>query len=297
MEIKPKILVTGANGQLGQELRDLALLNSTFEFVFFSKEDLSIQHVEELRNCFKKIQPQFCINCAAYTNVDKAEQKKEIAFEINAIAVGLLATVCKEFSTKLIHISTDYVFDGTASIPYKEDTAPNPQSIYGDSKLEGEKLALKINTSTIIIRTSWVYSVYGKNFVKTMLRLMREKTEIAVVNDQVGSPTCATDLAELLLQIIASIHLYPEKKFSGIYNFSNNGVVSWYDFATAIKEISNSTCPLTPIATVEFPTAAIRPAYSVLDKEKIKTVFGIELKDWKKSLQTCIEKINFKLDS
>ena len=236
-----------------------------------------------VRTYFKTYQPQYLINCAAYTAVDRAEQEKDLAFQVNAEAVGVLAAICKENHTKFIHISTDYVFDGTATAPYKEDSLTNPQSVYGASKLEGEKQALQFNPAAIIIRTSWVYSEYGKNFVKTMLKLLSEKDEISVVNDQVGSPTYAADLAEAIMQII-SAPLWQ----AGIYNYSNEGIISWYDFAVAIKELIGSTCRINPIPTSQYPTAAKRPAYSVLDKSKIKQAFKIELKDWKQSLASCI---------
>jgi dTDP-4-dehydrorhamnose reductase len=285
------ILVTGANGQLGNELKELATLYPQFEFIFSGKENLPIQHFEQVRNFFKVTHPQYCINCAAYTAVDKAEDEKELAFRINGEAVSILAAVCKEYNTKFIHVSTDYVFDGTATIPYKEDSPTNPQSIYGASKLEGEKQAIQLNPDSIIIRTSWVYSEFGKNFVKTMVRLMSEKDEINVVNDQLGSPTYAADLAECIFQIITSNLKPGSSNPAGIYHFSNNGAISWYDLAVAIKELTGSSCTINPITTEYFPTPAKRPAYSVLDKTKIQQTFGIKLKDWKESLAMCLEKI------
>ena len=280
---KQKVIVTGSNGQLGKELKKIASSFSLVDFIFLSREDLPIHHFEMVRTYFKTYQPQYLINCAAYTAVDRAEQEKDLAFQVNAEAVGVLAAICKENHTKFIHISTDYVFDGTATAPYKEDSLTNPQSVYGASKLEGEKQALQFNPAAIIIRTSWVYSEYGKNFVKTMLKLLSEKDEISVVNDQVGSPTYAADLAEAIMQII-SAPLWQ----AGIYNYSNEGIISWYDFAVAIKELIGSTCRINPIPTSQYPTAAKRPAYSVLDKSKIKQAFKIELKDWKQSLASCI---------
>jgi dTDP-4-dehydrorhamnose reductase len=284
MVMKQKILVTGSNGQLGKELKKLSLSFPQIDFIFLSREDLPIHHFELVRNYFKGYHPQYIINCAAYTAVDRAETEKDLAFQVNAEAVGVLAAVCKEYHARFIHISTDYVFDGTATTPYKEDSATNPQGVYGASKLEGEKQAVQLNPDSIIIRTSWVYSEYGKNFVKTMLKLMQEKEEINVVDDQVGSPTYAADLAEVIMQIISSQQWKP-----GIYHYSNDGVISWYGFAGAIKELSGSTCKINPIATSDFPTPAKRPAYSVLDKTKIQQTFGIELKGWKQGLAVCLE--------
>jgi dTDP-4-dehydrorhamnose reductase len=288
---RPKILVTGANGQLGKELRDLAPLYTQFEFIFLSREDLPIHHFELVRNYFNTLKPDYCINCAAYTAVDRAEQEKDKAFLINGEAVGVLAAVCKEHQTEFIHISTDYVFDGTASTPYTENFPPHPQSVYGASKLEGERQALQLNPDSIIIRTSWVYSFHGKNFVKTMMRLMNEKNEISVVNDQVGSPTYAADLAEAILKIIVNCQLSIVNWVPGICHFSNEGVISWYDFAVAIKELTNSNCKIHPIPTSEYPTPAKRPAYSVLDKTKFVKTFGIPVKQWKHSLVSCLSRL------
>ncbi len=287
------ILVTGSNGQLGKELKTLASAYPQFQFIFLSKEDLSIHHFEQVKNLFKNNHPAYCINCAAYTAVDKAEEERDLAFRVNAEAVGVLAAVCKEYDTQLIHISTDYVFDGTASIPYTENDATNPQNIYGASKLEGEKQALLLNPASIIIRTSWMYAEVGKNFVKAMLRLMEERKEINVVTDQTGSPTYAYDLAEAILQIITQLATHSPQltTFKGIYHFSNDGAITWYDFAVAIKELSGSSCIINPVTADHFPTVAKRPAYSVLNKTKIQQTFGIKLKDWKKSLAVCIKKI------
>jgi dTDP-4-dehydrorhamnose reductase len=288
---KPLILVTGANGQLGKELKQLSPSFSSFEFTFLSREDLPIHHFEMVRHYFSVYKPLYLINCAAYTAVDRAEQEKDLAFQVNAEAVGVLAAVCKEHNSKFIHISTDYVFDGTASVPYNEDDLTNPQSVYGASKLEGEKQALQLNPETIIIRTSWVYSEYGKNFVKTMMKLMSERNEISVVNDQIGSPTYAADLAEAILKIVANCQLPTANCSPGIYHFSNSGVISWYDFALAIKEIINSPCTINPITTAGYPTPAKRPAYSVMNTDKIQKTFYIQLKDWKQSLSTCIQRL------
>lgn len=291
MKTLPKILVTGANGQLGKELKDRCSLYTGFEFVFLSKEDFPIHHFELARNFFKTIGPAYCINCAAYTAVDKAEEEKDLAFQVNAEAVGVLAAICKEYQTRFIHISTDYIFDGRSDVPYKEDFPANPLNVYGASKLEGEKQALQLNADTIILRASWVYSPYGRNFVKTMMKLMGEKNEICVVNDQVGSPTYAGDLAEAIMSIIGNRQWATGNKPAGVYHFSNDGVISWYEFAVAIKEIIGSECVLQPVSTAEFPTIATRPAFSVMDKTKIQETFGIKLKDWTESLRRCIEKI------
>lgn len=287
----PKILVTGANGQLGKELKELAPAYPQVEFIFLSRTDLPIHHFDMVRNYFKVYQPDYLINCAAYTAVDRAEQEKDLAMQVNAEAPGVLAAVCKENNCRLVHISTDYVFDGSASSPYKEDAPTNPQSVYGLSKLKGEEEVMKYNPDAIIIRTSWVYSEFGKNFVKTMMKLMSERSELNVVDDQIGSPTYAADLAETILQIIANCQLAVVNCKSGIYHFSNEGVISWYDFAEEIKKLTGSTCNIQPIPTEQYPTPAKRPAYSVFDKTKIQKTFSIQLKDWKQSLAACIHKL------
>lgn len=289
---KPVILVTGSSGQLGSEFKMLSHQDTEVDFIFTSKEELPVNNEEAVRVFFKKYHPQYCINCAAYTAVDKAESEKDLAFEINAGAAEILAKTCKENNTVLIHISTDYVFDGTATVPYKEDSPTDPQSVYGASKLEGEKRIMETNTGSIIIRTSWVYSSFGKNFVKTMLKLMKERQEISVVNDQIGSPTYAADLAEAIMGIIGklSIHQSPFTTHE-VYNYSNNGIISWFDFALTIKELTGSHCKINPIPTSQYPTPAKRPAYSVLDKTKIQQAFGIKLKDWKESLVVCLQRI------
>lgn len=284
MEAKQKILVTGSNGQLGKELQKLSPGFSSFEFIFPGREDLPIHHFEMVRHYFSIYKPAFLINCAAYTAVDRAESEKDLAFQVNGEAPGVLAAICRENNCRFIHISTDYVFDGTATVPYKEDSLTNPQSVYGASKLEGEKQAMQFNPDSIIIRTSWVYSEYGKNFVRTMLKLMSEKQEINVVNDQLGSPTYAADLATAILQIISSGIWMP-----GIYHYANTGIITWYDFAVAIKEQTGSACRVNPILTSQYPTPAKRPAYSVLDTTKVESVFGLQLKDWKQSLAACLQ--------
>lgn len=280
------ILVTGANGQLGRELQDIQFSYPSYSFFFFSKAELDITNEEQVRNAFNKVQPVYCINCAAYTAVDKAESETSAAFAINAEAVKLIAQLCSELGTRFIHISTDYVFDGTSSTPYKEDDQTNPVNTYGSTKLEGEKFCLSEDPQSIIIRTSWVYSQYGNNFVKTMLRLLTSKPELNVVDDQKGSPTYAADLAEAILSIISSEEWKP-----GIYNYSNEGEITWYQFAEAIKNRIDSNCKLNPVPTSAYPTPAKRPQFSLLSKDKISRVFGISAKPWQDSLDICLQKI------
>lgn len=282
----PNILVTGANGQLGRELQDIQFSYPSYSFFFYSRNELDITNEQEVRKVFERVQPVYCINCAAYTAVDKAESEPEMAQALNADAVKLLATICNEIGTRLIHISTDYVFDGSSSSPYKEDDSTNPINTYGRTKLEGEKFCQAYNPDSIIIRTSWVYSQYGSNFVNTMIRLLSIKEEISVVSDQKGSPTYAADLAEAILTIISGLNWK-----RGIYHFSNEGEITWFDFAMAIKEFINSSSTIHPISTSEYPTPAARPKYSLLSKEKIFHEFGISPKPWKDSLHTCLQKI------
>jgi dTDP-4-dehydrorhamnose reductase len=280
-----KILVSGSNGQLGSELKEIASQFKNYQFIFLSRTELSIANSNALEEQFVIHQPSYFINCAAYTAVDKAEEEKEMAEEINGRAVGVIATLCRKYYCRLIHISTDYVFNGQAKSPLKEDDPVDPVNAYGETKLMGERLAMQ-NTDAIIIRTSWVYSKYGKNFVKTMKRLMGEKDSVSVVSDQVGSPTYAADLAEAIIKIITTGNWEP-----GIYNYSNSGVISWFEFASEIKNLLHSTCEVLPISTAQFPTPAKRPAYSVLDKSKIKNVYNITTRDWKESLIKCINKL------
>ncbi|MEJ7769128.1 MAG: dTDP-4-dehydrorhamnose reductase [Chitinophagaceae bacterium] len=284
---KPKIIVTGANGQLGNEIRASSVLYPALDFLFLTKEDLAIQETESIKNFFKAHQPQFLINCAAYTAVDRAESEKEIAFLVNGQAAGLLADVCKSFNTKFIHISTDYVFNGLSAAPYKEDDPLDPVNTYGASKLRGEEMVVNYNQGAIIIRTSWVYSQFGNNFVKTMIRLMGKSEKISVVNDQYGSPTYAADLASLLLNIILSGDWIP-----GIYHYSNEGIITWFNFAEAIKESLKSGCEIIPIPTAAYPTPAKRPVYSVFDTTKIKFIYNVNIPYWRESLDRCISQLN-----
>jgi len=280
-----KIVVSGSNGQLGSELQEIASQFKDLQFIFLSRADLSITDSAALKNIFSIHQPSYFINCAAYTAVDKAEKEKDLAGEINGKAVGTIATLCRENGCRLIHISTDYVFNGESDSPLKEEDPVDPVNAYGETKLMGERLAMQ-HADAVIIRTSWVYSKYGNNFVKTMKRLMGEKETINVVHDQVGSPTYAADLAKAIVEIIRSGKWVP-----GIYHYSNSGVISWYEFANEIKKHLHSKCVIQPITTEQFPTPAKRPAYSVLDKSKIQTVYSITIKDWKNSLKDCISKL------
>ena len=280
------ILVTGANGQLANEIKILSHSYPSFRFLFTTKEALPIENGEVLKSFFDKNKIDYCINCAAYTAVDKAEAEKEKAFLINATAVGELAHICREHQTKLIHISTDYVYDGSSIIPLTEQSRLAPINIYGLSKLKGEELATRENSSTLIIRTSWVYSSFGNNFVKTMLRLFKEKDEINVINDQLGSPTYAADLAGVIMKFIETKETGND--FSGIVNYSNSGVTTWYEFAKEIKMLVNSNCKINPIPTSSYKTPAKRPSYSVLDTSKIKELLHLEIPDWRQSLKKCI---------
>ena len=283
------ILITGANGQLGNEMQAIAASSSNYNFLFTDKEELAIDDLNALQEFFK-IQPiYFCVNCAAYTAVDKAESEMELANRINGLAVGYLAAVCKENNSGFIHISTDYVFDGAADSPYVENHPVNPVNAYGTTKLNGEVLAQQNNPATIIIRTSWVYSFFGNNFVKTMLRLMKERESLNVVSDQLGCPTYAADLAAAIMKIIESNST--EKNIAGIYHYSNRGVTNWHEFAMAINELSGSNCVVNPIATSQYPTPAKRPQYSVMDTSKIQQTFNLQIPEWKESLKICIDKL------
>lgn len=291
MTSRIKILVTGSNGQLGSELKEMALSYPQTDFIFLDRNQFSITDSEACKNFFELHKPQYFINCAAYTAVDKAEDEKEKAFEINGNAVGNMALLCHQYHCKFVHVSTDYVFNGNSQRPLKETDAVDPVNAYGESKLLGEQLALKNNPDAVIIRTSWVYSYYGKNFVKTMLRLMNEKESIQVVSDQMGSPTYAADLAETIIQITNS-----KKWMPGIYNYSNEGIISWFEFAVEIKKLTNSSCMVHPVTTEQFTTPARRPAYSVLDKSKIEKIYQIKIKSWKDSLKTCLKKLDVKIE-
>jgi len=285
---KPIILVSGSNGQLGSEIKDIAAFYPAFDFLFFDRTKFDLASADNIQSTIQKYKPAFFINTAAYTAVDKAETQQQQAFEVNAEAVGNIAKACKNTNTKLIHISTDYVFNGKGTAPYKEDDNTDPVNYYGYTKWLGEQLALENNPQTIIIRTSWVYSIYGNNFVKTMLRLMNERTDINVVNDQFGSPTYAKDIAEAIMHIITQ----SSQNFkAGIYHFSNDGIISWHAFASAVKAIKNLSCNVHPIPSSAYPTPAKRTNYSGLSKTKITETFQISLKPWQQSLHECLSKL------
>jgi len=278
------VLVTGANGQLGQAIQFIATNYTFIRFVFCTSSDLDIANKDNCESVFSREKPDFCINAAAYTAVDKAESELEKAELINVIGAKNLAEACKNYNAKLIHISTDFVFDGSKKVPYNETDLPNPKGVYGQTKLEGEKAIQEVFDAYFIIRTSWVYSQFGNNFMKTMLRLASERASLSVVSDQIGTPTNAVDLAECLVTIITE-HSKLNTEHYGIYNFSNEGQCSWFDFAKKIFEINHVNIDLISIPTTQFPTPAVRPKYSVLDKTKIKTTFGIEIKPWEQALE------------
>ena len=278
-----KILVTGATGQLGSELRVLAKNYSKFDWFFADRTQVSLDDLTLLENQLDVVQAAIIINCAAYTAVDKAESEERLANTINHLAVGVLASWSASNNAKLIHVSTDYVFDGTSAAALDESAPTNPINVYGATKLLGEQLCLQHNPNAIIIRTSWVYSSYGNNFVKTMSRLMQERDSLDVVNDQIGSPTYAADLAQAIMTIITHAEWQ-----AGIYNYSNEGKISWYEFALAIQEIGGFDCEVNGIPSSAYPTPASRPAYSLLDKSKIKEVYGGTIANYKESLKNCL---------
>ena len=279
-----KILVTGANGQLGQCLQKISSQFEEFEFIFTDSEILDITNKEEVNDFFWQNAPDFCINAAAYTAVDLAETDVEKAFLVNADGTENLAEACAENNAQFIHVSTDYVFDGENNLAYTEEDFTNPLGVYGASKLAGDELALEVNPCSVILRTSWVYSEFGKNFVKTMLNLFATKDELNIVADQFGQPTNANDLAEAIMKIIKS-----EKITPGIFNFSNLGRISWFDFAEKIAELSEAKIKLNAIETSQYPTPAKRPKNSVLDLDKISKTYGIQLKPWEESLEDCVQ--------
>lgn len=278
-----KILITGANGQLGRCLQDVAVNHPDYDFHFKTSKELDITKKAQINPLFNDEKFDYCINCAAYTAVDKAETDQENAFLVNAEAAKYLAEACKANDTTLIHISTDFVFDGTKGTPYTEDNLPNPINVYGASKLKGEQYVQKILDNYFIIRTSWVYSEYGHNFVKTMLQLGTKRKELNVINDQIGSPTYAGDLAKAIMEIINS-----KTTNYGLYHYSNEGAISWFDFAKAIFEIKEMQVKVNPIPSEAYPTQARRPVFSVMDKNKIKQF--LKIPQWKNRLEKCLHK-------
>ena len=281
-----KVLVFGASGQLGSCLKDIAALVGVKDIVFPLEGSADILNVTGLRVFFEEEQPEYVINCAAYTAVDKAEDEPGLAGAVNRDGAENLAKLCKVYGAVLIHISTDFVFEGNVPKLLNEEDPANPISVYGQTKLEGEQAIATVLNEFYILRTSWLYSEHGNNFVKTMLKLGAERDELKVIVDQVGTPTYAMDLAALIFRIIDS-----NSKAYGIYHFSNEGVTSWYDFAKAIFDLSNTIIKLHPIPTSEYPTKAVRPAFSVMNKAKIKSTFGIDIPYWRDSLAICIQKI------
>jgi dTDP-4-dehydrorhamnose reductase len=291
MEKNFNILVTGSKGQLGSELRFLAPQFPNCRFIFTDVEELDITKSGAAEKFVKENPVDFIINCAAYTAVDKAETEQDLAFLINTVAVDYLADAALSVNACLIHISTDYVFDGSQNIPYVEDDGAIPETVYGDTKYEGEKLLVYSNINYIILRTSWLYSSFGNNFVKTMLRLGNEKESINVVFDQIGSPTYARDLARAILSIIGKIEVDSDNPVQEVYHYTNEGVASWYDFACEIFRQKNISCIVNPVNTTEFPLPAKRPHYSILNKSKFKKDFGLRIPHWSDSLREMLAEL------
>lgn len=277
------ILVTGSHGQLGNEIQKIANRFSVFQYIYTDIDELDITDKNALENFVVENKVHFLINCAAYTNVDKAEDEIDLCYKINAEAVKNIGEIAEKQHLKVVHISTDYVFDGKNYQPYQEEDSPSPVSIYGKSKLAGEEALLRSCQQAMIIRTSWLYSSFGNNFVKKMQSLGKERKELKVVFDQIGTPTYAADLAKTISTILQQNVFQP-----GIYHFSNEGVCSWYDFAKAIFRIKNMECSVQPIETKDYPTKAQRPFYSVLNKAKIKNTFNICIPHWEESLEKCL---------
>jgi dTDP-4-dehydrorhamnose reductase len=280
------IVVFGASGQLGHCFKNLAEKEELSAIYFPSESEANILDIDALKKVFETYKPAYSINCAAYTAVDKAEDDQELALKINKTGVENLSRLCAENNSVLIHISTDFVFKGDKPRPLNEEDETKPISVYGQTKLDGEKIAEALLKKLFIIRTGWLYSEYGNNFVKTMLKLGAERSELKIIADQVGTPTYAIDLASCILQIISS-----ESDAYGVYHYSNEGVTSWYDFAKAIFDISETEVKAIPVKTEEYITKATRPAYSVMDKSKIKKEFNMEIPYWRDSLITCINRL------
>ncbi len=277
------VLVTGSKGQLGNEVQVLAYSYPQFEFIFTDVEELDICNREAVENYFAERKIDVLLNCAAYTAVDKAEEDVELCYRINEKAVGILGEVAAQYGTKMVHVSTDYVFDGTNYMPYTEDRPVCPATVYGKSKLAGEQLLMDVCPAAVIVRTSWLYSSFGNNFVKTMIKLGRERDSLNVIFDQVGTPTYAADLADALLQVISA-----DKFISGVYHYSNEGVCSWYDFTIAIHQMAGIECRVLPIESKDYPAKTPRPHYSVLNKKKIKSNYNIQIPHWEDGLRRCM---------
>jgi dTDP-4-dehydrorhamnose reductase len=281
-----KILVTGSNGQLGNEINKRTAAFPNWGFVFCDASQLDITDIEAVSAFISNNKITAIINCAAYTAVDKAEDDTELCYAVNVTGAKNLALAAAEFNCRYIHTSTDFVFDGKTHLPYREAEVPKPTSVYGKTKLEGEQEVLKLLPEAIVVRTAWLYSVHGGNFVKTMQRLGNERDQLGVIFDQVGTPTWAGDLAATILTVLEALEKGGTQK--GVYHYSNEGLASWYDFAVAIMELSAIVCKVLPIETIAYPTPAPRPAFSVLNKAKIKSDFGIEIPHWRESLKKCI---------
>lgn len=282
------VLVTGANGQVGNELRVLSQKVSPSPFTFVDIEEMDLTSEVSIREYFRNKTFDVIINCAAYTAVDLAEQNSDLCYAINAKSVSILTEICKEKRIRLIHISTDYVFDGRGNEPLRENAVPNPLSVYGKSKLEGEKAVVANLPDAYVLRTAWVYSTFGKNFVKTISTLASQRESLTVIYDQIGSPTYARDLAVAILKIVEKIRS-GENDVPGVYHFTNEGAISWFDFAYFIIDHYKLPCKLKPIRTEEYKTLAVRPAFSVLDKRKIKETLKIEIPHWHTSLIECLQ--------
>ena len=284
------ILITGANGQLGSELRELSKQYYGYEFVFTDVDNLDITDPEKTSEYISKLNPAWIVNCAAYNLVDRAESEPEAAMKINSHSVKNLTDAIKDTDCRFIHVSTDYIYGSRNNVPCSEDTEPDPESAYARSKLSGEKMALA-HPSTIVIRTSWLYSSYGNNFVKTMMRLGSEKETLNVVFDQTGSPTYAADLADAIMKIISGVIRNHFAFKPGIYNYSDEGVCTWFDFATEIMKETGKSCRVMPVLSRDFTQAAKRPSYSVMDKSRIRENYNLEIPHWRTSLKKCISKL------
>jgi len=278
------ILITGANGQLGSELRAASSLYPDVRFTYTDRNELDITDAIAVAKFMASGKFNYLINCAAYTAVDKAESDQDTAFAINALAAGILAKACSQLDVRFVHVSTDFIFDGNLARPLLEDDTPKPLSVYGATKLDGELKVLANDPQALILRTSWVYSSYGNNFVKTIWKLCKERETLGIIFDQIGTPTYAKDLAHAILAITIG-----KKWIGGVYNYSNEGVASWYDFALAIRDNAGLKTKISPIETSQYPTPAVRPKYSVLNKKKFKDTFKLEIPYWRDSLNSCME--------